>query len=82
MTNKEIVIKVMYQHPCVSGVQIHDYACQIFGAVISPQSACAVLRPLVSTGLAAQSKHPIFNRNVYWLTDRGKEKLFNEFSLR
>ena len=82
MTNKEIVIKVMHQHPCVSGIQIHDYASQIFGVIISPQSACAVLRPLVSTGLVAQSKHPIFNRNVYWLTDRGKEKLFNEFSLR
>lgn len=81
MTKKEIVFSVMKQHPCVSGIQIHDYAAQIFHEEITPQSAVGVLRPYVNKGLVAQSKHPFSGRNVYWFTDLGKEKLANEFSL-
>lgn len=82
MTNKEIVFGVMKLHPCVSGVQIHDYAAQIFHEEITPQSAVGVLRPYVNKGLVAQSKNPFSGRNVYWLTKRGEEVLANEFSLR
>ena len=78
MTNKEIVFSVMKLHPCVSGIQIHDYAYQLFGESITPQSATGVLRPYVNRGLVAQSKHPFSGRNVYWLTDKGKENLTNE----
>ena len=80
MTNKDIVFKVMEQHPCVSGVQIHDYAYQMFGEVISPQAASSVLRPLASKGFVAQSKDPTCNRNVYWFTNKGREEILNEFS--
>ena len=38
MTNKEIVFGVMKLHPCVSGVQIHDYAAQIFHEEITPHN--------------------------------------------
>lgn len=81
MTNKEIVIRILNYRPCLTGVQVHDYAYRFFNEDISPQAIAGVLRPLVAQGLIAQSKHPENNRNVYWFTMRGKEKFINEFSL-
>ena len=81
MTNKEIVMNILNEHPCLTGVQIHDYAYRKFKVTISPQAIAGVLRPLAAKGFVAQSKHPENNRNVYWFTDLGKEKLANEFSL-
>ena len=73
MTNKEIVMNILSEHPCLTGVQIHDYAYQKFGQSISPQAVAGVLRPLTNRGQIAVSRHPYSNRNVYYFTEKGKE---------
>ena len=62
MTNKEIVLGVIKEHPCVTGAQIHNYALRMFKENITPQAAASIMR-------AYEAKM------VYWLTDHGKEEL-------
>ena len=75
MTNKEIVLGVMKEHPCITCAQVHNYALRMFNENITPQAASSVLRGYAQQGLAAQSRHPMTGKMVYWLTDTGKEKL-------
>ena len=75
MTNKEIVLGVIKEHPCVTGAQIHNYALRMFKEDITPQAAASVMRAYEARGLAAGSRHPMTGKMVYWLTDHGKEEL-------
>lgn len=72
MTNKEIVMDILSERSCLTGVQIHDYAYQKFGESISPQAVAGVLRPMTNKGQVAVSRHPFSNRSVYWFTEKGK----------
>ena len=75
MTNKEIVLGVIKEHPCVTGAQIHNYALRMFKENITPQAAASIMRAYAAKGLAGGSRHPMNGKMVYWLTDHGKEKL-------
>ena len=77
MTNKEAVIGVLKEHSCLTGFQIKGFAHRMFGVDITPQTASGVLRPLVAAGYAGKSTDPVSGKMAYWLTDYGKEKLFN-----
>lgn len=50
MTNKEMVMDILSERSCLTGIQIHDYAYQKFGQSISPQAVAGVLRPLANKG--------------------------------
>ena len=74
MTNKEMVIGVLKDHDCLTGFQIKGFVYRKYNAVITPQTATGVLRPLIAEGLATRSPGPD-GKMVYWLTDYGKETI-------
>jgi len=75
MTNKEAVIGVLKEYSCLTSSQIKGFAHRMFNVDLSPQSATAILRPLIAAGMATKSPDPSSGKMVYWLTDYGKEKL-------
>ena len=81
MTNKEIVINVLKEHPCLTSAQVHNYALRMFNTDITPQTASSIMRNYSLKGFLGESRHPINGKKVYWLTDSTKEALNNnEFS--
>ena len=75
MTNKEMVTNVLNEYGCMTSCQIKGAVFRKYGAIITPQTAAGVLRPLIGYGWAANSKDGS-GKTIYWLTEMGKEKLF------
>lgn len=67
MTNKEVVIKVLNEHPCLTAMEVRQFAKRLCNYDITPQAVAGVMRPLIAAGLAASDKHPSNGKTVYWL---------------
>ena len=74
MTNKEAIVNVLNEHPCLNGNEIKGFVKRKYNIDISPQSAAGTLRPLIAAGMAAKSDSPS-GKVVYWITNYGKEKM-------
>jgi len=74
MANKDMIVKVLDEHPCLNSFEIKGFIYRKYNEVVTPQSISGTLRPLVSAGYVGKSGAA--GKMVYWLTDFGKEKLF------
>ena len=69
MTTKDMVIKILEEHPCLTSTEIKNFVYKTFGETISAQSAAGAMRTMVSTGLAGSSKNDK-GKMVYWLNEK------------
>lgn len=69
MTNKEAVIRVLKDYGCSTSKEIAVLALRDYQVSMTPASAAGAIRPLISAGLAANSKDAS-GRIKYWLTDK------------
>ena len=76
MTNKELVIDVLNTYGAMTSRQIAVQINNVHGVVLTPAQVAGAMRPLTAKGMTANSKDA-HNKNVYWLTDYGKEALKN-----
>ena len=67
MTNKDVVIKVLNEHPCLTAMEVRQFAKRLCDYDITPQAVAGAMRPLIVAGLAASDKHPSNGKTVYWL---------------
>lgn len=67
MTNKDVVIKVLNEHPCLTAMEVRQFAKRLCDYDITPQAAAGAMKPLIAAGLAASDKHPFNGKTVYWL---------------
>lgn len=67
MTNKEVIIKVLNEHPCLTAMEVRQFAKRLCNYDITPQAVAGAMRPLIAAGLAASDKHPSNGKTVYWL---------------
>ena len=67
MTNKEVVIKVLNEHPCLTAMEVRQFAKRLCDYDITPQTVAGTMKPLIAAGLAASDKHPSNGKTVYWL---------------
>ena len=65
MTKKEMIVKVLTEHPCLTGNEIKGFVNRMFGENISAQSAAGTLRPLIAQGKVGKSYAT--GKTVYWL---------------
>lgn len=77
MTNKEIAVKVLNMYGCCTSKEIAHFAQLRLNESLTPIQAAGAIRPLVTKGLAANSKNDK-NVTVYWLTEEGKRVLKKE----
>lgn len=67
MTNKDVIIKVLNEHPCLTAMEMRQFAKRLYNYDITPQAVAGAMRPLIAAGLAASDKHPSNGKTVYWL---------------
>ena len=67
MTNKDVVIKVLNEHPCLTAMEVRQFAKRLCHYDITPQSVAGTMKPLIAAGLAASDKHPSNGKTVYWI---------------
>ena len=67
MTNKDVVIKVLNEHPCLTAMEVRQFAKRLCDYDITPQAVAGAMRPLIAAGLAASDKHPSNGKTGYWL---------------
>lgn len=67
MMNKDVVIKVLNEHPCLTAMEVRQFAKRLYNYDITPQAVAGAMRPLIAAGLAASDKHPSNGKTVYWL---------------
>lgn len=67
MTNKDVIIKVLNEHPCLTAMEVRQFAKRLCNYDITPQAVAGAMRPLIAAGLAASDKHPSNGKTVYWL---------------
>ena len=67
MTNKDVIIKVLNEHPCLTVMEVRQFAKRLYNYDITPQAVAGAMRPLIAAGLAASDKHPSNGKTVYWL---------------
>lgn len=67
MTNKDVIIKILNEHPCLTAMEVRQFAKRLYNYDITPQAVAGAMRPLIATGLAASDKHPSNGKTVYWL---------------
>lgn len=67
MTNKDVIIKVLNEHPCLTAMEVRQFAKRLCNYDISSQAIAGAMRPLIAAGLAASDKHPSTGKTVYWL---------------
>lgn len=67
MTNKDVIIKVLNEHPCLTAMEVRQFAKRLCDYDITPQAVAGTMRPLIAAGLAASDKHPSNGKTVYWL---------------
>lgn len=67
MTNKDVIIKVLNEHPCLTAMEMRQFAKRLYNYDITPQAVAGAMRPLIAAGLAVSDKHPSNGKTVYWL---------------
>ena len=67
MTNKDVIIKVLNERPCLTAMEVRQFAKRLYNYDITPQAVAGAMRPLIAAGLAASDKHPDNGKTVYWL---------------
>lgn len=67
MTNKDVIIKVLNEHPCLTAMEVRQFAKRLCNYDITPQAVAGAMKPLIAAGLAASGKHPDNGKTVYWL---------------
>lgn len=67
MTNKDVVIKVLSNHSCLTAMEVRQFAKRLCDYDITPQAVAGAMKPLIAAGLAASDKHPSNGKTVYWL---------------
>ena len=67
MTNKDVVIKVLNEHPCLTAMEVRQFAKRLYKYDITPQAVAGTMKPLIAAGLAASDKHPSNGKTVYWI---------------
>ena len=53
MTNKDVVIKVLNEHPCLAAMEVRQFAKRLYDYDITPQAVAGAMKPLIAAGLAA-----------------------------
>ena len=53
MTNKDVVIKVLNEHPCLTAMEVRQFAKRLCNYDITPQAVAGTMKPLIAAGLAA-----------------------------
>ena len=67
MTNKDVVIKVLNEYPCLTAMEVRQFAKRLCDYDITPQAVAGTMKPLIAAGLAASDKHPSNGKTVYWI---------------
>lgn len=67
MTNKDVVIKVLNEHPCLTAMEVRQFAKRLCDYDITPQAVAGAMKPLIAAGLAASGVRPDNGKTVYWL---------------
>lgn len=67
MTNKEMIIDILNDHPCLTSQEIKGFINRKYNITISNQSISAALRPVVAAGQATKGISPTNGKAVYWL---------------
>ena len=67
MTNKDVVIKVLNEHPCLTAMEVRQFAKRLCNYDITPQAVAGAMKSLIAAGLAASDKHPSNGKTVYWI---------------
>lgn len=67
MTNKDVIIKVLSKYPCLTAMEVRQFAKRLCDYDITPQAVAGAMRPLIAAGLAASSSRPDNGKTVYWL---------------
>ena len=67
MTNKDVVINVLNEHPCLTAMEVRQFAKRLCDYDITPQAVAGAMKPLIAAGLAASDKHPSNGKTVYWI---------------
>lgn len=67
MTNKDVIIRVLNERPCLTAMEVRQFAKRLCNYDITPQAVAGAMRPLIAAGLAASDKHPSNGKTVYWL---------------
>ena len=67
MTNKDVVIKVLNEHPCLTAMEVRQFAKRLCDYDITPQAVAGTMKPLIAAGFAASDKHPSNRKTVYWI---------------
>lgn len=67
MTNKDVIIKVLNEHPCLTAMEVRQFAKRLCNYDITPQAVAGAMRPLIAAGLAASGIRPDNGKTVYWL---------------
>ena len=67
MTNKDVVIKVLNEHPCLTAMEVRQFAKRQCNYDITPQAFAGTMTPLIAAGLAASGVRPDNGKTVYWL---------------
>ena len=67
MTKKDVIIKVLNEHPCLTAMEMRQFAKRLYNYDITPQAVAGAMRPLIAAGLAASGNRPDNGKTVYWL---------------
>ena len=67
MTNKDVVLQVLNEHPCLTAMEVRQFAKRLCDYDITPQAVAGAMKPLIAAGLAASDKHPSNGKTVYWI---------------
>lgn len=67
MTNKDVIIKVLNEHSCLTAMEMRQFAKRLYNYDITPQAVAGAMRPLIAAGLAASGNRPSNGKTVYWL---------------
>lgn len=67
MTNKDVIIKILSNHSCLTAMEVRQFAKRLYNYDITPQAVAGAMKPLIAAGLAASDKHPSNGKTVYWL---------------
>ena len=69
MTNKEMVVQMLTEYGAMTSRQIAVQINNELGVVLTPTQVAGALRPLIATGLAANSKDE-YGRTRYWMVEK------------
>lgn len=67
MTNKDVIIKVLNEYPCLTAMEVRQFAKRLYNYDITSQAVAGAMRPLIAAGLAASGNRPDNGKTVYWL---------------